>query len=601
MSGRFRRILALLLCTSLLAGCSGTSTETTKKKKKVKKTTKETPTETVEPGYDVTPEPLDPSTTPTVTPTTRPTPSPGGITDLTMFISMAGREINDGNEIQEEIAKLTGVRLKETYLSGVSADEAIGNMISRGDFPDLINAGYMSQTLYQSDYLIAWDDYLADPQYSNPREMFTDKEWELFRQDDGHIYWADVFKNTYGEDQTKLYKDGLAFWIQVRVLEWAGYPKIETLDEYFDLLERFYAENQYNSDGKEIIPYSCITEGWRYFSLESAPQCLGGYYFDGSVIVNTEDYDKPTVEDLNTTETAKAYFRKLNEMYAKGLIDKDFASQDYDTYIQKINSGCVLGLCDEWWDFAYNAHNTFVENRTIDLGYEYVPLALTIEKGMPNHYYAYKDTINNASGVAVTTNCIDPDLVFTFLNRCLDQDILNLRFWGIEGEDYLVDDSGLFYRTEEMRNYWSNTTYQADHVCRYDYLPQYDGTSRDGINAMKPEQQAYEFLSTLSDPLVRCFDAYGYTSYLDFLGSEKEEAGEWFPLYSYSNNLDLTSPEGVAFYAIGECKHEWLPIVVLSSDFDSVWDEYMEAYAECNPEVFLAGMQEELDRRVANG
>jgi len=36
------------------------------------------------------------------------------IVDFTMFTAMPGSEINDGNDIQEIIAKKTGVRVKET-------------------------------------------------------------------------------------------------------------------------------------------------------------------------------------------------------------------------------------------------------------------------------------------------------------------------------------------------------------------------------------------------------------------------------------------------------------------------------------------------------
>ena len=59
----------------------------------------------------------------------------GDITDFTMFIAMPGSEINDGNEIQELIAQKTGVRVKETWLTGQTAEEAIGTIIAGGEYP----------------------------------------------------------------------------------------------------------------------------------------------------------------------------------------------------------------------------------------------------------------------------------------------------------------------------------------------------------------------------------------------------------------------------------------------------------------------------------
>jgi putative aldouronate transport system substrate-binding protein len=49
---------------------------------------------------------------------------------------------------------------------------------------------------------------------------------------------------------------------------------------------------------------------------------------------------------------------------------------------------------------------------------------------------------------------------------------------------------------------------------------------------------------------------------------------------------------------MGEIKHEYLPKVVMASDFEAAWDEYMSVYEKCNPQDFLEEMQTELDRRM---
>ena len=77
--------------------------------------------------------------------------------------------------------------------------------------------------------------------------------------------------------------------------------------------------------------------------------------------------------------------------------------------------------------------------------------------------------------------------------------------------------------------------------------------------------------------------------------------GFWFPMYSYSNNMSTNTDGGVAWTKMGECKHQWLPKVVMASDFESAWADYMEAYNDCKPEDFIAEMQAELDRRVELG
>lgn len=515
------------------------------------------------------------------------------IIDFSMFIAMPGPEINDGNEIQEIIAQKTGVRVKETWLTGQTAAEAVGTIIAGGEYPDFIDGGDGQMALYDAGALVAWDDYLE--KHPKLKEMYSDEEWDRFRQEDGKIYWANIFQNTYGESKATTHNDE-AFWIQARVLAWDNYPEIKTLDQYFDLLERYAAANPTMEDGSEVIPYTILCEDWRYFCIENAGQFLAGYPNDGSVIVNTETMK---IEDYNTSETTHRYFQKLNEEYHKGIVDHEFATQTYDEYIAKLSTGRVLGMCDQWWDF-YGTVNDVFKQQGLDLeGCNYVPLGLTIDEGMENMWHTYGDTQNLANGVAVTTSCKDVDAAFQFLEDCLDQEIHDLRFWGVKDVDYQVDEDGLYYRTEEQRMQWANKEYQASHRCVYSYMPQYRGTSRDSKNAMNPEEQTSEFFSSLAQPLVDCFNAYGVTTYVEMIGSVEKETGPWFPMYSFSNNMTTETPGGVAWTKMGEVKHEWLPKVVMSDSFDSTWSDYMTAYEGCAPEDFLAEMQTELDRRAS--
>ena len=518
--------------------------------------------------------------------------SNGEVKEFDMFIAMPGTEINDDNEIQQIIAEKTGCKVKETWLTGQTDAEAIGTIIAGGDYPDFINGGDAMMQLYDNDVLVAWDDYLDN--YPNLKAFYTDEEWDMFRMDDGKIYWMNVFGNTLGESKTTTHNDE-AFWVQAKVLAWDNYPKLETLDDYFDLLERYYAENPTLEDGTPVIPYTMLCEDWRYFCLENAPEFLDGYPNDGSVIVDKENLK---IVDYNTTPTAEMYFKKLNEEYNKGIIDKEFGTQTYDEYIAKLSTGAVLGMCDQNWDFNYTITDVFKQSGLDLEGCNYIPFGLTAKPGMENRWHTYDDTLNMSSGVAITKDCDDIEAAFQFLDDLCTQEIRDLRFWGVEGVDYNVDDDGLFYRTEEQRSNWSNETYKASHICQYSYMPQYHGTSEDGKNANKPEEQTSEFFDTLAQPVIDCFNAYGAKTYPDMIGSVVEPNAPWFPMYSYSNNMTTDTPGGVAWVKMGETKHEWLPKVVMSSNFDQTWKEYMDAYNACNPQDFLDEMQAELERRA---
>ncbi len=515
----------------------------------------------------------------------------GEIKEFTAFFAVPGSEINDDNEIQQLIAEKTGVKVKETWLTGQTAQEAVGTLIAGGEYPDFIDGGDGCAQLYDAGALVALDDYID--KYPNIKNFLTEQEWDKLRQEDGHIYWINQFGNIYGEEKATTHNDE-AFWIQTRVLEWAGYPEVHTMDQYFDLIERYNEANPTMEDGTANIPYTILCDDWRYFCLENAPQFLDGYPNDGSCIVDPETL---TIIDYNTTPTAKRYFQKLNEEFKKGVVDPESFTQTYDEYIAKLSTGRVLGMIDQWWDFAYTVRDS-LKQQGLDLkGCDYVPLPITIEEGIKNQWHNSGGVLNVASGIAITTSCKDVEGAMQFINDLLDQDVHDLRFWGVKDVDYNVDENGEFSRTEEMRMQSSDTAYKASHSCTYSYFPQYAGTSRDGINAMKPENQPKEFYDALSKNVQECFDAYGAQTYVDMLGTS-EAPGPWYPMYSYSNNMTTATEGGTAWAKMGEIKHEYLPKVVMADDFEGAWEEYMEVYDGCNPQAFIDEMQAELDRRM---
>ena len=237
----------------------------------------------------------------------------GGVKEFDAFFAVPGSEINDDNEIQKIIEEKTGVRVKETWLTGQTADEAVGTMIAGGEYPDFIEGASGQMQLYEAGALVPLDDYIE--KYPNIKNLFTELEWEKLRQDDGHIYWIPQFSCIKGEEKACAHNDE-AFWIQARVLKWANYPEIKTLDQYFDLIEKYNEANPTMADGTKNIPYTILCDDWRYFCLENAPQFLDGYPNDGSCMV---DPDTKKVLDYNTSDTAVKYFKKLNEEELIGM------------------------------------------------------------------------------------------------------------------------------------------------------------------------------------------------------------------------------------------------------------------------------------------
>ena len=143
------------------------------------------------------------------------------IKHFTAFFSVEGDNIDPDNDIKQLIAEQIGAECEETWLVGQDKDDAINSLIATGEYPDFV----LGETaLYEADALIPIDEYWDD--YPNIKEYLSDEQWEKLRQPDGHIYWIPQFGVSHGDDVEMLH-NGEAFWIQTRVLKWAGYPKIK--------------------------------------------------------------------------------------------------------------------------------------------------------------------------------------------------------------------------------------------------------------------------------------------------------------------------------------------------------------------------------------
>ena len=121
--------------------------------------------------------------------------------------------------------------------------------------------------------------------------------------------------------------------------------------------------------------------------------------------------------------------------------------------------------------------------------------------------------------------------------------------------------------------------------------------NHDGINAYCPAYQPSEFYKGLGDIMKECFDAYGVKTYVEML-NKAEENPAWYPMWSYSNTFTTDTDYGRALKSIEQTKLKYLPNVVMSNDFESVWNEYVTEYEKCNPKVLFDELTREVKRRV---
>lgn len=512
-----------------------------------------------------------------------------GIKEFSAFLATAGKEVPD-NRLKNAIAEKIGAKITETWLTGQTAKERIGVMIAGGDYPDFLDGGDGTQALVDAGALIALDEYID--KYPNIKNLWSESDWEKVRKEDGHIYYIPQFGNIKGKEMQTKHNDE-AFWIQKAVLEWANYPTIKTLDEYFDLIEKYKAANP-EINGQPTIGFEILSDDWRYFCLENPPQFLAGYPNDGKAVIDPETV---TAKSYDTIPEAKQYFEKLNEMYNKGIIDPETFTASYDQYISKLSTGRVLGMIDQGWQFQT------AEQSLIQQGLEertYVPLGLTLDPNVKSNY-RNRSAINAGGGLGISVSCKDIEGALQVINDLLSDEVMILRYWGEKDVDYKVGDDGLFYRTEEQRTNNKNQDWVTENLCMYTYFPQYKGLLEDGKNSVIPSEQPKEFYDGLSAVDKNILDKYGYEKFTDFMPEPAEKNHPWFPIYSYASTLTADSPAGIAMQKMDEIKKQWLPKVVMTgtSDFEKNWNEYQTTLTtQADVKAYEEALTKEAKRRA---
>lgn len=509
---------------------------------------------------------------------------------FTAFVAVTGPSENRDSRIRRKIAEFTGAVVDVERLSGQTPEEKIKSMIAGDKYPDFIDGSGATDLLIKANALVPLDEYLDD--YPNLKKYLSDTQWDSLRKEDGHIYFIPPFGVINGHS-TSTKPSGEAFWIQKRVLVWAGYPEIKTLDEYFDLIEKFQkAEPMTN--GEPTIGFEILCDDWRYFCLENPPMFLAGYPNNGCAIVDP-DTGKTGVYD--TLPEAKQYYKKLNEVYNKGLIDKETFTLSYTQYIQRLSTGRVLGMVDQYWDIldaVGSLHGHGMDEC------DYVPLPITADRSIKGEYLCSESNLNTASGIGISVSCKDVRGALTFLEGLLSQEVMILRNWGEAGTDYNVNEDGVFYRDPVQKANWSNGEFLEKNSCPYSQFPGYEGMLADNKNTVKPSEQPGEFYSSLSEYDKKIMDAYGHKTWNDFLG-EETEGKPWYPLYSVTSDWESDTDYGRAKDQMEKVKRKSLPLIIMSpeDEFEDNWEQYMTEYSESvDTEAYIKRLDYEVQKRI---
>ena len=356
------------------------------------------------------------------------------------YFNADGKNGNWDNPVAKAITEATGVTRDVSYpvASQGDAKEDVALMIANDEYPDMIYAKGSATDLYQAGALIDMTD-LIEKYGPNIKKMYgAEMEKLKWSQDDPGIYQL-----SYAGVNQKTLTTGGSCQIQWAALKENDYKYPKTLDEYEKMIKSYLAAHPKTEDGLDMIGITMSASDWHWMiTLGNPAGLIADASPDNGQWIIDDEYN---VHYKHVTDEEKEYFKWLCRMYNEGILDPNFATQTDDDYIAKVASGRVVAITDAEWHYS-QCEATLVADGKVDQ--TYVGLPVTLREDQVEKALLYQGT-TVGWGIGITKSCEDPVRAIKFLDYLCSDEGQILYHWGIEGENYFLDDNGQPYRTDE--------------------------------------------------------------------------------------------------------------------------------------------------------
>ena len=314
--------------------------------------------------------------------------------------------------IPEAFNAATGVKIEAIRAAD---DNQLALMVASGDMTDIV-CSWRYQYMADPEVSYALDELAAQyPQYGfNPHPVLK----FVNTMADGHFYTigCGFSPNAAYDEYDKILTEGQGFFYRTDIAEELGITigSLEDLDAAFAKVKEAHPE-------MTVLNFNYIHKfGWLR-TMMGVPG--GGFY----------DQDGKLVWYIQS-ENQLSYYKKVNEWYRLGYISPDnFAYSSEDQTLEAALSGNVFAI------FGYDNHcdNYNVAAESAGVGFSFTQVTDVIS-----------DTackFNNGAGgrgLYITKSCKNVEKAFEVLSYAYSDEGMKLLMWGIEGEDYTLNEGG---------------------------------------------------------------------------------------------------------------------------------------------------------------
>lgn len=484
------------------------------------------------------------------------------------YFNADGKNGNWDNPVAKAITEATGVTLDVSYpvASQGDAKEDVALMIANDEYPDMIYAKGSATDLYQAGALIDMTD-LIEKYGPNIKKMYgAEMEKLKWSQDDPGIYQL-----SYAGVNQKTLTTGGSCQIQWAALKENDYKYPKTLDEYEKMIKSYLAAHPKTEDGLDMIGITMSASDWHWMiTLGNPAGLIADASPDNGQWIIDDEYN---VHYKHVTDEEKEYFKWLCRMYNEGILDPNFATQTDDDYIAKVASGRVVAITDAEWHYS-QCEATLVADGKVDQ--TYVGLPVTLREDQVEKALLYQGT-TVGWGIGITKSCEDPVRAIKFLDYLCSDEGQILYHWGIEGENYFLDDDGQPYRTdEEVAKAQSDPDYSKNTgIDNYTGFPIY-GTgsySEDGFPYTPTTKESV--IANYNEAEKAGCEAMGFEMLTDMFAQPEEfDLLPYSALWAYQQPQELTEKQTIldeiAWPGLVKC------VTGTEDEFDGNWKSMVQ-------------------------
>lgn len=516
-----KRVLSLIVCAgmaaSLLAGCAG---------------------EPAAPAAEEAAAAEETTPADEEAPVAEKAPAADEITDINIIlIDFKGIPSEQGDRIVDEMNKITektaGVRAHVTFIGPGDYPTQVGLLLSGGEALDVIGLGIGSS---------AFAALIANNQLMDITDLLDEYAPETLELLGGYIDADSVNGRIYGVPPYRNYASSFYAVMRKDVLDDLGLTDKARTMTSFDDLAAIYAEVAENTD---LTP---VGGSKQIFTTGYGNIYPGGSFEDAVIFDNLGDSygiiftdDEGNVSFRPEVEEQINMYEMIRDWYEAGYVYKDSA------------------ITDDHPDTLMKAGTLFSSLQISEMGIEsakqeatgYEVVCTEIAKDL-----VYSASVNKF-GLAVPVTCEEPEAAIRWINAYYtDPRLANLFAWGVEGEDYVVEDGVARFPDGVDVNSVGYHNYDFMYGNYFEVLPWFGNTA-------DFREQAKAFL-----------DSAGVSPYLGFAASQ---AG--------MDNV---------IAALNSVNDQYRPSIACGNYTDEDYDRYISELKAAGAEDYVASYQEQL-------